>query len=625
MKHRRWIWALVTGLVLAALASLFSLTPVADRLENHYALGLLYGVRGPVKAPSGVAIAAVDTQTLNWLRDLDASSGSEILAGCISPESADELHQIRGPGSLPRSVHACLLSKLRLLGFGPVAFDILFAVNGERDDDERFASALKEHGKAILLIGFERAVVRDGISEILVEREKPPAELFRDSAAAIAAFVVPRGGGPTYAYWPKVPGFPTTSSLPEELIKLSRPKAPSVAKGDSKRPRYLWLYGPPGTIQTISLPDFLVGGVHASESGQSTAIIVGASDPSATNYPDTFPSFFQSESDAGISGVELAATAYLNLLHGHRLMRLSPYAELILIVLAAVGLGMLARLAPRPALIIIPLIGASYIAIAVVAFSQGRYFLPIATLVFFTLPLAILTAVLIRYQLARTLIMRLAPLPVARRLLTRSSDERDVATSIEATVAFFDLIGSTSIGERLSPIDFSAMLNTYHEIIVSEVGKRGGFVSAFSGDGAMVVFTHADAGPDHATRACQSALGVIAAVRSQNKNYAAKDFPLLALRIGVNSGAVAEAEIGSHDRFNFSVVGDVVNMASRLEQLGKKLFPSEKDVVLVGEATNRQVSDPDLSFANCGQQIIAGREHTERVYRLKVEGNLLSP
>ena len=80
-----------------------------------------------------------------------------------------------------------------------------------------------------------------------------------------------------------------------------------------------------------------------------------------------------------------------------------------------------------------------------------------------------------------------------------------------------------------------------------------------------------------------------------------------------------KAEIGAANRFNFSVVGDVVNLASRLEQMGKVLFPLEADVILVGsqdEATGGQ--SPDFGFIDCGLQEIRGRDKAELVYRLLV-------
>ena len=87
----------------------------------------------------------------------------------------------------------------------------------------------------------------------------------------------------------------------------------------------------------------------------------------------------------------------------------------------------------------------------------------------------------------------------------------------------------------------------------------------------------------------------------------------------MNSGEVAEGEIGARDRFNFSVVGDAVNLAARLEQMGKILFPGENDVALAGEATQAMAAGSGLAFVDCGLCEIRGRERKERVFRLRTE------
>jgi len=135
----------------------------------------------------------------------------------------------------------------------------------------------------------------------------------------------------------------------------------------------------------------------------------------------------------------------------------------------------------------------------------------------------------------------------------------------------------------------------------------------------MVAYTKSETGTNHALAACKSAVSVVRSVH--NIDVSNKDNPLssLHMRIGINSGSIARAEIGAHDRFNFSLVGDVVNLASRLEQLGKLIFPEEKNVILVGHATMRAAAEGDLGFVDCGLQPIRGREHHENVYKISIE------
>ena len=103
------------GLVIGLVAGLFSLTAPGERLENRYALGILYALRQPLKPPPGAVIIAIDKQTLVWLRDKSANDEKTNLLACMPSSAQSELDKIRGPGSLPRSVHACLLQELRRL------------------------------------------------------------------------------------------------------------------------------------------------------------------------------------------------------------------------------------------------------------------------------------------------------------------------------------------------------------------------------------------------------------------------------------------------------------------------------------------------------------------------------
>lgn len=615
--------AFVSGVLAVLLAWLFSLTPAADRIENQYGLGLLYALRGPLPPPEGAIVVAIDNQTIDWLRESAEDSASMAALACMPSEELRELGMLRGPSSLPRSIHACLLERLGAMGFPAVAFDVLFSAPSSEEDDSKFAAALKSHGAAAILTGIERATVRNGEAELLVEREVQPLQRFRDSAAATGIFLVPKSGGPVYGYLRKAPGFGDTPSLPHEVQRLiaqaSDAHVTSSVSNDQAF-EYLWLYGPPGSILTVSASDILSG--HASDALRSlapaSAAFVGASDPDASNYPDSFPSFFRSGIGADISGVELLATAFLNEHTGNGLREPGAIYRAAPIVLFAFALGFLAWARSGLAMMVAPLAGIVYVAGAVLVFSRLHQLPPVGTPVFVVAPAAFVAAVFIRYRFARGLIMRLAPAPAARRMLTRRTDQRGVAETQEATIVFFDLIGSTAIAEKVAPADFNKLLNIYFDSAVANVEAQHGEVAAFSGDGIVAVFTGSHRHQNHAIRACLAVIAILQAMRTVNVENTEGGLPALHMRVGINSGDVAAGEIGARDRFNFSVVGDVVNLASRLEQMGKTLFPGESEVVLVGASTHAMASSGDeLAFRDCGARDVRGRERQERVFRLE--------
>ena len=327
-------------ILLAVLAPLVFLllafTPFTQRIENQFGLSLLYALRGAVSAPPGAMVVALDRQSIDWLRTMgeDPSSVPPNLAACLPQGTLDELARLRGPSDVPRAVHACLLQALRGIEVPVVVLDILFAVPSDPAQDSLLADALRAHGTTVLLVGFERSTVEEQGAELLVDREIRPYARFEESATAVGAFPVTRSNGPVYGYWPKLPGFGGTDSLVDAARRLV---APSELKTSSKEQgfRYLWYDGQPASVPTISMRDILEGQLpdNLRETAARSVVFVGAADARTTNFVDSFPTFFPSRYGAEMSGVELAATAFLNQLEGRELHRLAPMGEAAVIAL----------------------------------------------------------------------------------------------------------------------------------------------------------------------------------------------------------------------------------------------------------------------------------------------------
>ena len=614
-------YRLLASIAVALVFVLLALTPFAHRLENTSALSLLYTLRGPRNPPPGALIVAIDRASLEWLRAL-GQGGIEPppdLGRCLPLRDRVELARVRGPGDLPRVLHACFVDALRALSVPVIVLDILFSVPTDPEGDQRLATALRMHGATAVLVGFERSTVAEGGAELLVEREVQPFALLRVSAGGLGGFPVTRSSGPVYGYWRALPGFHDTPSLIEEALRLFG--AATVPESAEESFRYLWYYGEPGSIQTISLREVIEGSVRENlpPALSRSVVFVGASDPRSTNFPDSFPTFFPSRFGAEVSGVELAATAFLNRLEGRELRRLAPRGEALVVFAFCLVLSHIALAGRRFTFLLIVSLALLYIAAVSWLFSDQQLFLPLAVPIYVALPVIFLIAIIARYQLARALIMRLTPAPVGRRLLTgRVADPREASAKGDATVVFCDLIGSTSIGEQLPELTFSALLNQFFELTTHTIERHHGFVTAFTGDGLVALFRQLEAGTDHPVHACRAVLETVDAIGRMNLQNAARGLPPLAARFGLNSGQVAEGEIGSEGRFNFSVLGDVVNLGARLEQLGKVLFPGET-VILLGSSTRAHIEGKGFQIEDCGMQVIAGRKTGENVFRLLSE------
>ncbi|MBL8672235.1 MAG: adenylate/guanylate cyclase domain-containing protein [Alphaproteobacteria bacterium] len=134
-----------------------------------------------------------------------------------------------------------------------------------------------------------------------------------------------------------------------------------------------------------------------------------------------------------------------------------------------------------------------------------------------------------------------------------------------ATVLFADLEGFTALGERMAPSDLLALLNEYFDMVVQAVTRHGGVINQFQGDAVLATFNVPLPSPDHAAQAIRTACEIRDAVAS-------RDFAgvRLKVRIGINTGALVAGAVGTADRLSYTVHGDAVNLAARLEQLNKE-------------------------------------------------------
>ncbi|HVU25192.1 MAG TPA: adenylate/guanylate cyclase domain-containing protein [Opitutus sp.] len=137
----------------------------------------------------------------------------------------------------------------------------------------------------------------------------------------------------------------------------------------------------------------------------------------------------------------------------------------------------------------------------------------------------------------------------------------------EVTVLFADLRGFTPLSESLAPRDLIGLLNRHLDRMSGVIERQGGVIDKFIGDEIMALFGAPVAQPDDADRALRAALAMQQALRELNAELQAEGRPDLALGVGINTARVIAGNIGSHRRLNYSVIGDGVNVAARLQTL----------------------------------------------------------
>ncbi len=181
---------------------------------------------------------------------------------------------------------------------------------------------------------------------------------------------------------------------------------------------------------------------------------------------------------------------------------------------------------------------------------------------------------------------------VAEYILSEEFPEEGV--ELEVSVLFCDVRDFTSFAAQAEAKDVVMRLNAMFAVVVPIVTRHGGHVDKFVGDGLLAVFGAPEPYRDHADRAVRAACEMASTVNSE-------DEPGFHIGVGVNTGRVVAGSIGGAGRLNFSVIGDAVNVAARVEAATREVGED----VLITEATVEQLSD-DIEAADCGEVELKG-------------------
>lgn len=472
-------------------------------------------------------------------------------------------------GVWDRRLHAALVRRLTQEGARAILFDIVFADASAVDAE--FAEAIAAHGRVFL----GGALEIDAGHGAMQARVVAPTQTLRRAAAGwgLLAFQ------PVDADYGVRRLFLGTEDVPVATwVAAEKLGAPLGARAHTP-PLWLHYYGPADDFPSVSLDRALAAnGVPAGFFRDQLVVVGGRSTLDVLMLgKDEFRTPFGRLGGPFARGVEIHLTAWLNLLRADSLRRMPAVLECWAVALLGVLLGgALPRFRPLPAFFVCGLIAGGVLVGAQVLFIKERIWFAWAIPVMILAPAALIWAVGTRYfieerrrrSLREAFARYLSP-HLADRIADADISLAPGGVLVEATVLFTDLENFTALCERIDdPEQVSEVLVGYFSRTCRHVLENDGTIIRYAGDAIQAAWGAPLPEPAHARKAVLAAWKVHLAASDEIAG-----FPLRT-RIGVHTGRVLAGNLGSRERFDYAVIGDTVNFASRLEGLNKYLGTS---------------------------------------------------
>jgi adenylate cyclase len=369
--------------------------------------------------------------------------------------------------------------------------------------------------------------------------------------------------------------------------------------------------GPAGSIPHYSAYQ-VADGIVDPQVFAGRIVLIGATTES---LHDSYPIPFGSEPP--MPGVEINANAVNTILSGRFIRPAGDAVRLLMAVLAAlIGLGIVLRLRPVMGLVVIAVMTIAYAIVCVAVFTQSGAILPI-TAPLMALGLTYVAGTSIRLyteQRARAHMRALFNRYVSPAAIDQMLDDPEGymgEARREMTVLFSDIRNFTTISEQLTPAEVVALLNEYLSAMSDIIFAHEGAIDKFEGDAILAVFNAPLDVTDHATKAVRCAVEMVEKAAGMQASWAAKGQELR-IGVGINTGEAFVGNIGSARRMDYTVIGDTVNLAARLQDLTKKAGAP----ILFSEGTRKRL-DPGIRTRFVATEAVKGKARPVNVYTVE--------
>ena len=369
-------------------------------------------------------------------------------------------------------------------------------------------------------------------------------------------------------------------------------------------------YGPSGHIPTVPFHELLADAVSPRVDLTGMVVFVGEGATkfvSSADQRDTYSTVY-SEDGVDLSGAEIAATAFANLLTNRTLRRVHFSTEVAILLAFAVLAAFFARVLPvRPAAGAIIGLGCAHYGIAQYLFNAHAMLVPVGIPLIVQGPFSLFTAVWVRYR-------------NVRRQVPREVDHDMTPEQVHAVCLSIDIENYVAASEGLAPRDLARLMSEYYATLSALVSRRDGVMMGRAGDSAMCVWAETrnawssvrlfrtSTPSPHAfdvrarANACRAALDILDAVRRFNDQHTTR----LRTRVGLHAGPVALGPVGGE----YHVIGEVPNTASRIEGLNKPLGTT----ILASDLVARH--QEGFYLRPLGRFFLAGKSHPVEIVEI---------
>jgi adenylate cyclase len=600
-RHRLLqIWAV--GLVVSVLVTMASSLSYLESWQS-WALDILQRLQGR-QHPTEVYIVAIDDETFQ---------------------------KLGGRTPIPRDYLAKVIRGIAKSGAAAVAVDIQFDTPTTRAADAALAAAIRDFSdnglSRVVLLGplgvndTPLGAAALGSSVVLASPDVPSDN---DEVIRRADPAIPAEGRvlPTLALAAMARANGLDNRALAEAIMTGRPLAlPRVRAGRLERdgtppiearlgPSWPINYvGPRGSfwiIRSDVLAALAEPGAEPGDAMRGAIVVLGGTFAAGRDSYLT--------PHGRMPGVEVHANI-AHMLATRRFIRPSNWLAAFLLDAGVVLVAGLVLVTLRPVIGTIVCVGGSIllgVPAAIVAFDRGGYWIDFVLPILAVSLLGYLTDALDRRRFRDSFARYLS-----RDVMAQVLDDAPTLQGEyrEVSILFSDLRGFTTMSERMQPADIAAHLNEYFDAMTAAIFKHRGMINDFVGDAVMAVFGAPVADAEHAWNAVQSAIDMDRALTELNERWRQAGLVELRMGIGIHSGRVFAGNIGGHDRMKYTVIGDPVNVASRVEGLNKDLSTT----LLVTEETLAAVGDR-VRVRDCGPVAVKGRIEKVRVFEVLTDG-----